>query len=237
MWGLAFYYEYAAVTANSGLFLLLHIIRIACFIIPAVTALVIMAVYNFLMRHPAQLLPAILFFVLCLLSVIAVIIPFCYEQLPLVNTLIEQYHAAPNTDTVLEHFLNKPGFIADLEADSRFLFHDMYAAYTAGYYEYLSFAGAVFLLICSFWGACTATKWHMLNAILLLIFIRVFFVLYPYTHHPVLTAMFDRLSSYTSYETFGLSLFFYTVGGFLHIRNIIALWIRQAMRRKRRSSL
>lgn len=234
--GLTAYYELAPLESAKGLILFLHIIKNGCMFTPAITMIAMISVYHFLMRHPAKMVPAIFIFICCMLVITALFIPICSNLLPNIDTALSHYAVQPSTDSVRTAFLSRPAFLYGIQQDCIKLFLDFYAAYNRNYIEYLCLAGSIFLFVSSFWGACIATQWKMLNLMLLFFFFRMFLVLYPYTHSEFFSYITEILHFNIFRTAYGVPLILSLAACWLHIHNSIFLWIRNSkvVRQRRR---
>lgn len=234
--GLALRYSMSVPEADTGFFLLLCIIKKACYMLPAVTVMGIIAVYNFLMRHRSRLYLAVALLVLCVLATVLVIIPVCYAQLPSINQLMETYTVKPTEDTVLNGFLGRPFFLTDLIRDIDSVSYDLYAAYTIGFPYYVCFVSALFFSFCSVWTACTAARWKMINLLLLFIFARIHLFLYPFVHHEILQSILRNLSVDISTSIWAVPLLLTVTGVVLHLYGILKLLLFSVNTKKRRAA-
>lgn len=234
--GLTAYYELAPVESAKGLILFLHIIKTGCMITPAVTLIAMISVFHFLMRHPAKMVPAVFIFICCMVIIVAIFIPVCANLLPNIETALSRYPVLPSTDTVRSAFLNRPFFLHSIQQECIRIFLDFYAAYNRSYVEYLSLAGSVFLFVSSFWGACIATQWKMLNLMLLFFFFRIFIFLYPYTNSDFFSYIIELLHFNIFRTPYGIPIIFCAAACCIHIYNGTYLWIRnvKVIRQRRR---
>ncbi|MEL3907213.1 MAG: hypothetical protein P1P65_09375 [Treponema sp.] len=234
--GIGLRYTMGAAEGNGSFLLLLCVIQKACYLLPAVTIMGIISVYNFLMRHRSKLYLAVMLFIVCVLVTVLVIIPVCYAQLPSINELLEVSTIKPAEDAVLNGFLGRPFFLTDLIRDIELLSYDLYAAYSAGFFYYMCFVSALFFAFCSVWIACTAARWKMINLLLLFIFARIHLFLYPFVHHEILQSILRNLSVDISTSIWAVPLLLTVTGVVLHLYGILKLLLFSVNTKKRRAA-
>ena len=191
--GLVLRYDVSIEGAASVGFLLLCIAQKVCSVLPLALILATIGVYAFLMRHRTKLSVAVSLFAVCAVFTITVIMPACYAQTASVKDAMSGFRTHPSADAALKGFLDKPFFITTLVQAVETLSYDIYTAYAASFAKYLLLIGAVFFCISSFWIMCTATRWNLLNLLLLFLVSGAFLLLYTSMQHTVFQTILHNL--------------------------------------------
>ena len=191
--GLVLRYDVLIEGTASAVFLLLCMAKKVCSVLPLAVLLAIIGVYAFMMRHRTKLSVAVTLFAVCAVFTITVIMPACYAQTASVKDAMSGFRTHPSADAALKGFLDKPFFVATLVQAVEALSADIYTAYTVSFVKYLLLIGAVFFCISSFWIVCTATRWNLLNLLLLFLLVGAFLLLYSSMKHTVFQTILHNL--------------------------------------------
>lgn len=231
--GISLRYEFTIVVQGNGLFILLCFAKALYYVLPMAVMFAVIGVYAFLMRHPVKLPIAAALFLVCLAVSVMLCIPLYYAQIPAIDNALAGYVMTPAVETSLIQFLNMPVFARTLRRDLLVLFADLYAAYTAGYIHYSIYISAFAALITSCWIACTASKWNMINLILLFLFMRFVLAFYPYLHDPAVKNMLMVLRLDETYTQYGTAIVVFAAAAALHVCGAIKELILFLRRRKK----
>lgn len=231
--GIALRYEFTVTMQGNGFFILLCFAKVLSYVLPIAVMFAVVGVYAFLMRHPVKLPIAIALFLVCLVVSVMLCIPLYYARIPAIDNAFAGYVTTPAVETSLIQFLNMPIFARTLRRDMLVLFTDFYAAYTAGYIHYLICISAFAALITSCWCACTASKWNMINLILLFLFMRFVLVFYSYLHDPALKNMLMVLRLDEAYTQYGTAIVVFAAAAALHVCGLIKELFLFSRRRKK----
>jgi len=218
--GLAECYGLTLPPSELAGFLMLCIVRSACYTLPIAAVFAIIGVYAFLLRHRAKLSVAVSLFLLCLVFTAIVIIPAFYAQASSVETALAAFTAYAPADTAVTGFIDQPFFLTPFIQSADALFNDLYSAYRSSFAIYLFFIFALFLCMSSFRIACTATRWNMLNLLLLFILAGAFLLLYPYMRQEGFQSVLSNAHLNFNDTPFGIpivlciaALILYTISG------------------------
>ena len=135
--GLAECYGLTLPPSELAGFLMLCIVRSACYTLPIAAVFAIIGVYAFLLRHRAKLSVAVSLFLLCLVFTAIVIIPAFYAQASSVETALAAFTAYAPADTAVTGFIDQPFFLTPFIQSADVLFNDLYSAYRSSFAIYL----------------------------------------------------------------------------------------------------
>lgn len=231
--GVSLRYELMLSESESAGLLFLCIVQRACYILPIVTVIAIIAVYIFLMRHRAKLIMAASLILICLVFTVTVIMPFCYAQLASIEALLKPFRMNSVSDAAITAFLDKPLFLIMVMKEAETIFRDLYDAYLFNFTAYVLFSCAFFLCITSFWVACIATRWKMINLFLLFIFTGIFLFLYQYVHHDFVQSLSENLHLNSANHTFRVSLILCIIALILHSAGALKTLLSLPKRKRR----
>ena len=231
--GLVLRYDVLIEGTASASFLLLCMAQKVCSVLPLAVILAIIGVYAFMMRHRTKLSVAVSLFAVCAIFTITVIMPACYAQMPSIKDALAGYHTSPSTDAALTSFLDKPFFVATLVQAVETLSSDIYAIYTASFAKYLLLISAVFFCISSFWVVCTATRWNLLNLLLLFLLSGVFLLLYSSMKYPVFQTVLHNLHLDTRQNGQGISVTLAVVAVCFHCAGGLKVLLKTLKQQKR----
>lgn len=99
---------------------------------------------------------------------------------------------AGGQDPLYDSFVEPPAFLRGLAADCARVLAAFRFAYASGAREYAFVAGSFFLAVATLWFFCYATKWRMLNVLVSLSLLWVFFFCFPYASQGTLPNLIAR---------------------------------------------
>lgn len=234
--GLAVHYELTAFNSASPIFLLLCMAQSCCVMLPVAAMAAVIGVYAFLMRYRTKLMIAVSLLFVCLIFTITVIMPVCYAQVSLIEGAMAKLQPLPAADKAVAAFLNKPFFLAVLTRSVHVLFTALYGIYTTDFLAYLVFACALFFFIGSFWIACIATRWNMLNLLLLFLLTGGFLFLYPYMQQEMFQSVLFNLHLDLERNKLGIPLTLCVAALILHTAGALKVLLNSVKNKKRRAS-
>ena len=234
--GLAVHYELTAFNSASPIFLLLCMAQSCCVMLPIAAMAAVIGVYAFLMRYRTKLMVAVSLLFVCLIFTITVIMPVCYAQVASIEGAMAKLQPLPAADKAVAAFLNKPFVLMVLMQAVNTLFSTLYSVYTADFLAYLIFAAAFFFYTSSFWIACIATRWNMLNLLLLFLLTGGFLFLYPYMQQEMFQSVLFNLHLDLERNKLGIPLTLCVAALILHTAGGLKVLLNSVKNKKRRAS-
>ena len=220
-------WQYLVSNPKEYIFLLYSILHYMYLLLPAACTIAVFSVYVFLMRHKSK--PILSFFLLLVIFSVffAVVMPLIYSQGKKIDSRFYAQEKTQPEDIYLHSFISPPEVISRTNKFISPLIDDMYARYTAGYTQYLIFAGSFFFFILSLWVCTVLTEWKIINFALLPFFTIAGAYGYGFAVLPAFKTQFKAIVPFAVPDPWIIPSCFLAVGMLFLLYTAILLHIRK----------